>query len=147
MGGLTKIRLKDCSLKNIREQNKELEKYNVRNWYRFYSEDNVKEEYEYFKKNDGNFPEYKFPRDKINSYKDFKKYWSTNALGEVFVPKFGTLKFDCYFGRTSQRAMHNIARYILNNIDQIKSVSGSYSTFVERSGYCPKTQKKLLELE
>lgn len=147
MGGFTAIRLNDCSEDNIKKQNEQLKKFGVAKHYRFYSEEFVKEEYEYYLKRQGNFPEHLFPRDKINSYQDFKKYWSPEALGEVFVPKFGTLKFDCYSGRTSKRAMHNIARYLLNNISQIKSTDGSFSTFVERSGYCAKTQKILFELD
>lgn len=114
--------------------------------YRFYSEDDIKLEYDSFKKGKGVFPERLFPRDKIKSYDDFKRYWSPKKLGVVFVPEIGMLTFDCYFGRTSKRAMHNIARYLLMNIDKIESVSGSYSTFVERCGYSEKKQKILLTL-
>ena len=147
MGGFTAIRLHNCSEENIKKQNEQLKECKVAKRYRFYSENDVKKEYEYYKKGDGNYPEHLFPKDKIRSYNDFKKYWSAEALGEVFVPKFGTLTFDCYFGRTSKRAMHNMAKYLLTNLSQIKSVSGSFSTFVERSGYCEKTQKELLVLD
>lgn len=147
MGGFTLIRLKNCSNENIKEQNKKLAECKVAKRYRFYSEDDVKLEYEYYKKGDGNFPEHLFPKDKINSYTDFKKYWSSEALGEVFVPNFGTLTFDCYFGRTSKRAMHNIAMYLRLNYSQIKETNGSYSTFVERCGYSEKTQKELMQLD
>ena len=104
-------------------------------------------EYEAFCNKKGVFPDYLFPRHKIKSYKDFKKYWNSKKLGTVFVPEFGTLTFDCYFNRTSKRAMKNIAKYLLNNINQINSVSGSFSTFVERCGYGKEKQKILMELE
>lgn len=145
MGGFTKIQLKDCSQQNIDEQNQKLQEYGLRKGIRFYGPRDVEEEYQYYLKGDGNYPEHLFPRDEIHSLEDFKKYWSTEALGEVFVPPFGALKFDCYFGRTSKRAMHAIARWILQHGEtEAISTSGSYSTFVERSGYSAKINQKRL---
>ena len=140
MGGFTKLMLKDTSIENIRKHNELLAKAKVRKEIRFYSEDDVKLEYEYFKKGDGYFPDDQFPKDKINSYEDFTKYWSTEALGEVFVPEFGSLTFDCYFGRTSNNAMKCIKNYIVDTLvnadDWFSPVfdyaSGSWSTFLER---------------
>ena len=132
MGGFTKIRLKDTSQENIDKHNARLELNGVKDMYRFYSDRDIRFEYEAFKMNDGVFPEHKFPKDKIKSFEDFKKYWSPEALGEVFVPRVGTLTFDCYFGRTSQRAMRNIGRYLGMNAKHIKEVGGSFETFCER---------------
>ena len=149
MGGFTSIQLKDISQENIDEQNAELDALQVAKRFRFYSENDIKLEYEAFQKGDGNFPVDMFPPEKIHTLEDFKKYWSPEALGSVFVPAVGMLTFDCYFGRTSTRAMHGIARYLLYTFENtIKEVSGSYSTFVERCGYKAKTkQQVLLELE
>lgn len=132
MGGFTEVFLKDCSYENIKKQNEKLKEYNVAKRYSFYSEDDVKFEYEAFCKGEGSFPEHLFPKNKINSYKDFTKYWSTKALGALFVPEFGVLTFDCYFGRTSKRAMRNMGRYIADNVRLIKKTRGSFSTFMER---------------
>jgi len=132
MGGFTQVYLKDCSYDNILKQNEKLKEYKVAKRYRFASEDDVKFEYNAFVKGLGVFPESQFPKDKIKSYNDFKKYWSTEALGEIFCPTFGTLNFDCYFGRTSKRAMRNMGKYIANNVDEIKKTNGSFSTFIER---------------
>lgn len=147
MGGFTTITLKDTSISNIRKQNKSLGECGVSKKYHFYSEDDVRYEYESFRNGIGNFPDHLFPKHLINTYADFKKYWSTEALGEVFVPRYGTLTLDVYFGRTSARAMHNIAKYLLLNISKIKSTNGSFSTFVEKCGYSKKTQKILLKLD
>lgn len=146
MGRFTTIKLKEVDDISIKIENQKLSELKVAKKYRFYSEDDIKLEYDSFKKGKGVFPERLFPRDKIKSYDDFKRYWSPKKLGVVFVPEIGMLTFDCYFGRTSKRAMHNIARYLLMNIDKIESVSGSYSTFVERCGYSEKKQKILLTL-
>lgn len=132
MGGITKIILKDTSEQNIVAHNTRLDIAGVPKKHRFYGEADIIAEYEYFKANDGNFPEDQFPKDKINSLNDFKKYWSTEALGEVFVPKNGTLTFDCYFGRTSEKAMRAIGKYVVENRDEIKETGGSFSTFIER---------------
>jgi hypothetical protein len=132
MGGFTTIQLKDISQGNIDTQNALLKECGVCKKYRFYSEKNVKEEYGYYLKGDGVYQEHLFPKDKINSYDDFKKYWNTESVGEVFVPKFGSLQLDCYYGRTSKRAMRGIGRYLGLNPKQIKKVNGSFSTFVER---------------
>jgi hypothetical protein len=147
MGGFTQIRLHDCSEKNIAKQNKQLKEYKVARRYRFYSQKDVAEEYRYYLKGDGNYPDHLFPKHLIKNFNDFKRYWSPEALGEVFVPKFGTMNFDCYFGRTSKRAMHNIAKYLLCNSSKVKSVEGSYSTFVERCGYGKKAQAELMTLD
>lgn len=132
MGGFTSIRLKDTSAKNIRKQNEVLKSYGVAKQYRFYSEDDIKFEYDGFVKGLGYFPEHQFPKDKIKSYKDFKKYWNPKAIGETFCPKKGALTFDCYYGRTSQRALRNIGKYVADNHNLIGEVSGSFSTFIER---------------
>ena len=64
-------------------------------------------------------------------------------VNRCFVPKFGTLSFDCYFGRTSDRAMRNIGRYIGMNAKHIKSTGGSFSTFMERG--MTKFERELME--
>lgn len=140
MGGFTKIVLKDKSIENIRKHNELLAKAKVRKEIRFYSEDDVKLEYEAFLKGEGAFPEHSFPKDKIKSYKDFTNYWSTEALGEVFVPKFGSLTFDCYFGRTSNNAMKCLKNYIIDTLllreysmdSPFEYADGSWTTFLER---------------
>lgn len=145
MGGFTKIQLKDCSQKNIDLQNEKLSEIGLRKDIRFYSEENIKEEYEYYKKDDGYFPTDQFPPEKINSYEDFKFYWT--RVGEPFVPPIGALTFDCYFGRTSQRAIKMIGKYLLENKNQIKNVDGSFTTFVERTGLPTKKKLILYQLE
>lgn len=147
MGGFTKIRLSDISQENIDKHNQMLKDLKAPKWCRFYSEKDVKFEYEGFVNGEGEFPEHLFPRDKINSYEDFKRYWSPEALGEVFVPKFGTLTFDCYFGRTSKRAMNIIGKYLVENCMDVEEVGGSYSTFVERSGLSKKDKEYILILD
>lgn len=132
MGGFTQIVLKDKSRANIDSHNAKLEIAGVPKKYRFYSEGDVIFEYESFKAGQGHFPEHMFPKDKINSLEDFKKYWSSEAVGEVFVPPYGALQFDCYFGRTSKKAMRAIGKYVTENHDAIEKVSGSFSTFMER---------------
>jgi hypothetical protein len=54
------------------------------------------------------------------------------AVVSVLSPPSGTLQFDCYFGRTSKRAMRKIGRYVAENIEEIKEVDGSFTTFMER---------------
>jgi hypothetical protein len=140
MGGFTVLALKDKSVENIRKHNELLSKAKVRKGIRFYSEDDVRLEYDAFLNNQGVFPEHSFPKDKIKSYDDFTKYWSTEALGEVFVPKFGTLTFDCYFGRTSDNAMKCLKNYIVDTLllseyfldSPFEYASGSWSTYLER---------------
>ena len=140
MGGFTQIHLKDKSEENIAKHNKFLDDAKVKKTIRFYSESDVREEYKYFLANDGHFPESRFPKDKINSYEDFTKYWSTDALGSVFCPEFGSLSFDCYFGRTSDNAMRCIKNYIVDTLlkpeymfdSPFESTNGSWSTFLER---------------
>jgi hypothetical protein len=149
MGGFTKIMLKDVSEENIKKQNSILAKMKVDKNFRFYSEKNVIDEYKYYKKGDGNYPDHLFPKDKIKSYKDFTKYWSTSALGEVFVPPFGSLTFDCYFGRTEEITLNKIAKYLINNFDQIAYCTGSYSTFISNKvNFITKDEEnKLLTLD
>lgn len=132
MGGFTQVKLKDTSRANIDKHNALLKHYKVPEKYRYYSEYDVIFEYEGFKLGTGVFPERQFPRDKIKSLEDFKQYWSSKALGEVFVPPYGTLQFDCYFGRTSKRAMRNMGRYIADHVRDIAKTDGSFSTFMER---------------
>ena len=132
MGGFTVVYLKDRSEENIRKHNESLKKYGVARRYRFYSLDDVKFEYESFTKGLGVFPEHIFPKDKIKSFDDFCKYWNPKTVGEVFVPYTGSLSFDCYFGRTSKRAMRGIGKYIADNWKDILAVSGSFDTFMNR---------------
>lgn len=144
MGGFTKIQLKDCSQENIDLQNEKLTEIGLRKDIHFYSENDIKEEYEFYKKDDGYFPTYQFPSEKINSYEDFKFYWT--RVGEPFVPPIGALTFDCYFNRTSQRAMNKIAKYLLNNREQIAEVDGSFLTFVKRTSISQKRKNSLKTL-
>lgn len=133
MGGFTQIKLKNCSKDNILRQNTIMNIYNVPKQYRFYCLENEQIiEYEYYKRNMGSFPEHSFPRKEIQSLADFRKFWTPSALGEVFVPYSGYLQFDCYFGRTSKRAMRKIGKYIVENIEEFDFASGSFSTFMER---------------
>lgn len=132
MGGFTIIKLKDRSQQNIEHHNEILQAYKVSKKYRFYSEKDRKQEYEYYKKGDGTYPEHLFPKDKIHSYQDFKKYWSTEALGEAFVPPIGSLTFDCYFNRTKKYALRNLGRYVAAHVEEIESIEGSLPTFMER---------------
>ena len=147
MGGFTTITLKDTSKENIAVQNKKLDEIGLRKNIRFYSEEDVKFEFDFYmqKKKDGTLTKwYGDPlsdpniANQINSYDDFKRFWSPEYLGAVFVPYFGQLSFDCYFGRTSDRAMAMIGKYIVENTDQIDSVSGSWSTFLERASLSKK---------
>lgn len=130
MGGLTKIHLKDPSKENIKFVNDILTGMKLAKSFRFYSEADVEFEYKCFVDGKGTFPDHQFPKNQIKSYDDFKNYWSTEALGEAFVPKFGCLTFDCYFGRTSQTAMNIIANFLYSYRYLIGEVSGSYLTFV-----------------
>jgi len=140
MGGFTQLKLKDTSEENIEKHNKILDDLKVRKCFRFYSESDVKKEYEAFIKGEGAFAEHLFPKDKIKSYNDFKKYWNPKALGEIFCPPAGTIQFDCYFGRTSKRAMKGIKDYIINALllpenfmtTPFEGASGSWTTFLER---------------
>jgi hypothetical protein len=132
MGGYTTIKLKDCSQQNINKHNKILKEFGVSKNYRYYSEADVHKEYGYYLTDDGVYPEHHFPKDKIHSYGDFTKYWNSKALGIIFVPEFGMLTFDCYFGRTSKKAMRAIGKYITEYYKDIDSVDGSFSTFMER---------------
>ena len=132
MGGFTSIKLIDCSQENIDAQNEMLKEYGVNKHYRFYSEKDIQEEYQYYLKKDGVYPEHSFPSDKINSYEDFKRYWNPKAVGECFVPYVGSLNFDCYFGRTSKRAMRRLGMYVSNLNHLIKQIDGSATTFMER---------------
>lgn len=145
MGGFTVIYLKNRSEENIKKHNELLKKFGVAKKYRFYSLEDVKFEYDSFLKNLGVFPEHSFPKDKIKTFNDFCKYWSPDALGEIFVPFTGSLSFDCYFGRTSKRAMKAIGKYLNDNHKDILAVSGSFDTFMER-GMTKYTQKLFKEL-
>jgi hypothetical protein len=142
MGGWTKLQLKDTSEENIAKHNQMLVSAGVIKKYRFYSEEDVLNEFVYFKRGEGAFPENQFPKDKIKSFNDFKKHWNTKALGEVFCPPFGSLTFDCYYSRTSKRAMCNMKNYIINALllpenfmnTPFSYAEGSWSTFLERCG-------------
>lgn len=140
MGGFTQLKLKDTSKENIAKHNKMLDVAKVRKAIRFYSEDDVKLEYDCFVRGVGTFPENQFPKDKIKSYNDFTKYWNPKTLGEVFCPPFGTLQFDCYFGRTTNNTMKCIKNYIIDTLLLFENsgktpfdcAEGSWSTFLER---------------
>lgn len=132
MGGFTTIKLKDKTQRNIDTQNARLELCGVPKKYHFYSERDIIFEYEAFKVGVGVFPENQFPKNDIQSLDDFKRYWSAEALGGVFVPEIGSLNFDCYFGRTSKKAMRNIGKYVANNHHAIEKVGGSFIIFMER---------------
>jgi hypothetical protein len=132
MGGFTEIHLKNKSIENIAYMNEQLALEGVKKSFRFYSDLDIKLEYEAFVRGDGHFPEYQFPVEKINNFKDFKNYWSPEALGRVFCPEIGSLICDCYFGRMSQRAMEKVCRFVALFSSDIEKVSGSWSTLVER---------------
>ena len=140
MGGFTQLKLKDTSTENIAKHNKMLGEAKVRKGIRFYSEDDVRLEWEAYENNEGHFPLEQFPRTKIYSFETFKQYWNTEALGAVFCPPFGTLTFDCYFGRTSNNAMKCIKDYIISALllqeyfmkSPFEYASGSWSTYLER---------------
>ena len=141
MGGFTEIFLRDKSIENIRKQNARLKAIGVTKM-RFYSDDDIQKEWEAFQNYEGVFPEHSFPRAKIKTFEDFKRYWSPQALGEVFCPQTGSLTFDCYFGRTSKRQMNLLRKYLMGydeslrcNINLIEKVKGSFSTFVERGKF------------
>lgn len=143
MGGFTQVFLRDRSEENIKAVNQSLRDAGLRKELRFYSEDETRFEYECFLKNDGYFPEDQFPRNEIKSYEDFKKYWNTEKLGAVFVPPYGVLQFDCYFGRTSKRAMRILGRWIVDNHRLIEKTSGSFTTFMERG--MTKLERQVIE--
>ena len=143
MGGFTQIYLRDKSRNNIDKHNALLKLYKVPKKYRYQSEADVILQYEAFKINDGVWQPHLFPRDKIKSLSDFKNYWSSSALGDVFCPPNGTLQFDCYFGRTSNYAMRNIGRYISDHYKDIEKTQGSFCTFAERG--MTKLEQQLLK--
>lgn len=143
MGGFTTILLKDCSQQNIDKHNARLKIHGVPEKYSFYSERDIIEEYEYYKAGKGIFPTSQFPLCSIISYKSFKKYWSPQALGEVFCPEVGMFTFDCYFGRTSKPAMRAIAKYLYKNHMHIDKTEGSFGTFLERGP--TKKERKVIE--
>lgn len=135
MGGFTLVYLKDKSKENISYHNDLLKQYGVPRRYRFNNlEKDQKQQYGYYLsgKYDSYFPEHLFPSEKIHNFEDFQKYWNPEALGEIFVHPNGSLGFDCYFGRTSNRAMRNIGKYIANYIDCFEKFDGSFETFMER---------------
>lgn len=132
MGGFTEIRLKTTDENEIAKENLRLKQMGIPEAYRFYSINDVRKEYEAFLEGEGYFPKHLFPKDKINSFEDFKLYWNTDALGEIFCPAFGALTFDCYFNRTPKYVLKKIGSWCYQNTDKIKEVGGSFSTFVER---------------
>lgn len=125
MGGWTQINLSEPNEENINIQNAKLEGYGVPKKYRFYTELDIRKEYEYYKLRDGNFPDFLFRG--VNTYEGFRKAW----LDWTHL-KVGGLHFDCYYGRTGKLAMRRIGKYIAENVDLIASVSGSFGTFMER---------------
>lgn len=151
MGGFTKIQLLDTSEENIQLHNELLAKHKVKKCFRFYSVKDIEFEYEAFKNGEGNFPEHLFPRDEIKCFKSFRKYWSPEAIGDVFCPPIGALTFDACYGRTSNNAMRCIKNYLIDvmtTIDigflkEVWVVSGSFSVFMERCS-ASKINKELL---
>lgn len=137
MGGFTTVVLRDKSEENIARQNQRLIDMGLAKKYHFYSVKDVEYEYEWFKKGKGVFPEDQFPRDRIHSFADFRRYWNPRALGEVFCPEYGTLRFDSYFGRTTLKNMRIIRNYIVQNVKIIESVNGSFETLLEKTGASP----------
>ena len=142
MGGFTKIVLKKKDTHNVDIMNIRMDLLKIPKKLRFYSGRDIRFEYEAFKLGLGVFPEYQFPKDKINNFEQFQKYWSTEALGDVFVPKKGNLTLDSYFGRTSDYAMKKVLNFICDNLDEIESVGGSFGTMVEK--VASKKQEQLL---
>ena len=132
MGGFTRVILKDKSRNSIDVNNARLEILKVPRKLRFYGETDVITEYESFKLGLGVFPESQFPSDKIHNIVQFKKYWNTDALGEVFCPNKGELTLDTYFGRTSDYSMKKLGDYIVKFVDDIERVSGSFGSLVEK---------------
>lgn len=147
MGGFTKIVLKDNSEDAIIAANCLLDLHKVSKKYRFYSRHDTKQEYQHFLNNNGHYPAHMFPRNKINLYTDFLKYWNPANCGECFVPHFGTLAFDCYFSRTPKIQMKRIANFLLENMTLIEKVGGSYETFVERCGKRQHFKKELMNIK
>ena len=134
MGGFTQIILKNCSSENVAKQNELLKKYRIPKQYRFQDlAKDQEEEYKWFVRGKGEFPDHLFPKEKIKSLEDFRKFWSPDALGEVFVPSQGRLNFDCYFGRTPDKVMKALGKFITDNIKEIECTEGSFTTFMERS--------------
>ena len=93
MGGFTSIQLQDTSQEHIDEQNAELDALGVAKRYRFYSEKNIRKEWEHYQ-NDGPAARKKyysqFPQD-ITSYETFKLWWSPKRWGTCFIPEVGML--------------------------------------------------------
>jgi len=133
MGGYTSIQLKDTSEKNILIQNAKLAELGVPVKYHFYSLNDVKYEYAMFVTRDkrANFPVDMFPPSQIHSLEDFQKFWNNKKLAS-FCPPFGSLNFDCYFGRTSDRAMRAIGKYVVQNYLEIEKIEGSVDDLMER---------------
>jgi hypothetical protein len=142
MGGFTKIVLKEKDRISVDNINIRMDLLKIPKKFRFHSGRDVRFEYEAFKLGLGVFEERFFPKDKINNFVQFQKYWSTEALGEVFVPKKGTLTLDSYFGRTSDYAMKKVLNFVCKNIDEIESVGGSFGTMVEK--VASKKQEQML---
>lgn len=125
MGGFTKIKLEDTTDVAIRHKNNELETLGIPKKYRFYSEFDVRLEYEYYKLGVGNYPDFIF--EGVKDYQAFKRKWLAWTHYEI-----GALHFDCYFGRTGKRAMRQIGKFVFRNQKSIASISGSFDTFIER---------------
>jgi len=133
MGGMTTLYLADRSAKNIAYHNQKLKEFGVAKCYRFYSEADIKIAYNEFISGKGVFREHLFPKAEINSYKDFKKFWSPVAVGEVFVPYIGSVTFDCYFDRMPKRAMYNMSCYIREHRHELLGYQGALSTLFEKA--------------
>jgi hypothetical protein len=133
MGWVTALYLADRSAKNIAYHNQKLKEFGVAKCYRFYSEADIRLEYKSFLTDNSLYPLHTFPKAEINSYDDFKKFWNPVDRGEVFVPYIGSLTFDCYFGRMSNRAMYNVGRYIKEHKHDLLGYQGSLSTLFEKA--------------
>ncbi len=141
MGGWTEIRLRDKSERNIERLNALLDRAKIAKKFRFYSIKDVEFEYSSFVAGKGVFPEDMFPRHLINSFKDFREYWNPKKQ-PLWCRPFGSLTLDCYYGRTSERAMFGIGKFIIDNLDEIEEASGEFGTYIER-GMTPRQQEKV----
>lgn len=147
MGGFTTIYLKDNGQENIDLQNKRLDDLGLKQNIRFYSQNDTLLEYEFWRDNpEKHSTNYQpsFPHNKIKTYEDFKRIWSAEYYGEVFIPYIGSLSIDCYFSRSSKRTMSILARYIYLYASELKGYSGSFDTFLER-GASGKRSKSIYE--
>lgn len=146
MGSQVVILLNDVSQENIDKQNQVLNNLGIDEGIHFYSEKDVKLEYDWFKTNKNEFPDHLIPHDKIKSFDDFKQYWNTENLGKTFCPEFGSLKFDIAYDRTEQDQIDLITEYLITNISLIKKGEGSFDSFVNMTKLDDDLKESLLSL-